>query len=159
VREVIETKLPGVGLRHEFTTSSGQRLGVLALRGGRREVVAYDQEDEDVSSTLLDLDADDAQTLAELLGGVHIAEALVALQRVEGIAIDWFTVPAGSPAVGTTIGDGRYRTRTGASVVAVVRAGSTIPAPGADFAFAAADTAVAVGTPEGVARLRDLLAA
>jgi TrkA domain protein len=157
VREVTETKLPGVGLRHEFTTSSGRRVGVLALRGGRREIVAYDRADADASSTLLALDAEDAQTLAELLGGAHIAEALVALRHVEGIVLDWFTVPAGSSAVGATIGEGQYRTRTGASIVAVVRAGSTVPAPGSEFALAADDTAVVVGTADGVARLRDLL--
>jgi TrkA domain protein len=157
VREVIETQLPGVGLRHEFTTAKGQRLGVLSLRDGRREIVLYDGEDPDASSTLLDLDAEDAQTLAELLGAVHIAEALVALQRVQGIALDWFTVPADSQAIGRTIGEGQYRSRTGASIVAVVRAGRTIPAPGPEFAFEPDDAAVTVGTAEGVARLRELL--
>jgi TrkA domain protein len=156
VRDVIETRLPGVGLRHEFTTSKGQRLGVLSVRGGRREVVVYDQPDADACSTLLDLDADDAQTLAELLGAAHIAEELVALQRIQGIALGWFTVPPGSAAIGTTIGEGRYRSRTGASIVAVVRAGASIPAPGPEFAFAADDAGIAVGTPEGVARLREL---
>jgi TrkA domain protein len=157
VHEVTETQLPGVGLRHEFTTSTGQRLGVLSRRGGQRELFVYDRQDPDECSTLLDLDADDAQTLAELLGAVHIAEALVALGRVEGIAVDWFTIPASSSAIGTAIGEGQYRTRTGASIVAVVREGTTVPAPGPEFAFGAGDVAVAVGTPEGVAHLRELL--
>ncbi len=157
MREVTETQLPGVGLRHEFTTSRGQRVAVVSLRGGRREIVLYDRDDEDACSTLLDLDDDDAQTLAELLGAVHIAEALVALQRVQGIAIDWFTLPARSPAIGRTIGEGQYRTRTGASIVAVVREGATVPAPGPEFALEPEDTAVAVGTPEGITRLRALL--
>jgi TrkA domain protein len=157
MHEVTETKLPGVGVRHEFTTSKGQRIGVLSLRGGRRELVAYNRDDEDACSTLLQLDADDAQTLAELLGAIHIAEALVALQRVQGIALDWFSLPAGSAVVGTTIGEGQYRTRTGASIVAVVRRGTTIPAPGPDFTFEADDSPVAVGTPDGLARLRQLL--
>jgi TrkA domain protein len=157
VHEVTETQLPGVGLRHEFTTSKGQRVAVVSLRGGRREIAVYDREDADASSTLLDLGPDDAQTLAELLGAVHIAEALVALQRVQGIALDWFSLPPRSPAIGRTIGEGQYRTRTGASIVAVVRGGTTIPAPGADFAFETDDAAVAVGTPEGITRLRALL--
>lgn len=157
MHEVTETKLPGVGVRHEFTTAKGQRIGVLSLRGGRRELVAYDRDDADACSSLLQLDADDAQTLAELLGAIHIAEALVALQRVQGIALDWFTLPDDSPVVGTTIGQGQYRTRTGASIVAVVRRGATIPAPGPEFTFEADDSAVAVGTPDGLARLRQLL--
>lgn len=148
---------PGVGVRHEFTTSSGERVGVVSHRGGRREIVVYEPRDRDASSTLLHLDADDAYTLAELLGAAHIAEALVVLQRVQGIALDWFTVPPTSPAIGATIGRGQYRTRTGASVVAVVRGQETIPAPGPDFAFEPYDAAVTVGTPEGLVRLRELL--
>lgn len=155
--EVTETRLPGVGVRHEFTTSSGERVGVVSSRGGQREIVVYNRDDPDACSSMLRLDADDTQTLAELLGAVHIAEALVALQRVHGIALDWFTIPVGSPAVGRTIGDGRYRTQTGASIVAVVRGDTSVPAPGPDFAFEPEDSAVAVGTPEGLARLRELL--
>ena len=34
--EVRETLLPGVGVRHEFTTASGERVAVLTHRGGRR---------------------------------------------------------------------------------------------------------------------------
>ena len=157
MRDVTVIQLPGVGVRHEFTTSRGERVGVVSHRGGRREIVTYDRDDPDSCSALLHLDPDDAQTLAELLGAVHIAEALVALQRVEGIALDWFRIPPRSAATGTTIGDGQYRTRTGASIVAVVRAETTFPAPGPEFAFAPNDAVVAVGTPEGLAQLRDLL--
>ncbi|MBA3266723.1 MAG: hypothetical protein H0T70_00495 [Acidimicrobiia bacterium] len=73
--------------------------------------------------------------------------------------LDWLTVAHKSPAAGATIGAGQYRSRTGASIVAVIRDRKTIPAPGPDFVFAAGDVAVAVGTPEGLAQLRDLLRA
>ena len=155
--EVTEVSLPGVGVRHEFTASSGERVAVVSHRGGWRDIVVYGREDPDACSTVLRLDADDTQTLAELLGAVHVAEALVALQRVQGLALDWFTVPPGSAAVGRTIGEGAYRTRTGASIVAVVRRDSTVPAPGADFVFEPGDVAVAIGTTDALARLRELL--
>ena len=155
--EVTETALPGVGVRHEFTASSGKRIAVVSHRGGWQDIVVYGEDDPDACSTVLRLDADDAQTLAELLGAVHIAEALVALQRVQGLALDWFTVPEGSTAVGRTIGEGRYRTHTGASVVAVIRGSTTVPAPGPDFVFEAGDVAVAIGTTDSLARLRELL--
>ena len=32
--EVRETKLPGVGLRYEFENRDGERIAVIALRGG-----------------------------------------------------------------------------------------------------------------------------
>ena len=58
---------------------------------------------------------------------------------------------------GATIAEGALPTRTGSSVVAVVRGDQTIAAPGPDHRFAAGDVVVAVGTPEGLSQLRDLL--
>lgn len=96
--EVTETRLPGVGVRHEFTTAEGERVAVVSHRGGRREVAVYDRDDPDACTTLLHLTPDDTRTLAELLGATQVSEALAAVQqqRVEGLAIDWLTVPPGS---------------------------------------------------------------
>jgi len=41
--------------------------------------------------------------------------------------------------------------------VAVLRGGSSVPAPGPDFVLEAGDTVVAVATQEGVASLRSLI--
>lgn len=156
--EVRETLLPGVGVRHEFTTAAGDRVVVLTHRSGRRELALYDRADPDSCTTLLHLSADDTRTLNELLGGSQVSEALVAVQQqVEGIAIDWPTVEPGSRYAGATIADGGFRTQTGASIVAVVRGEETIPAPGPEVRLEAGDVAVAVGTPEGLSRLRALL--
>jgi TrkA domain protein len=156
--EVRETKLPGVGVRHEFTSGSGDDLGVLVHRDGRRELLVYDSDDTDACSSMVTLSPADARTLSELLGASQVTEVVAAVQQeIEGLAIEWVEVDADSPALATTIGDGRYRTRTGASVVAVIRTGSSIPAPGPDFSFEPGDVIVAVGTPEGVAELRRLI--
>ncbi len=156
--QVTETKLPGVGVRHEFSTSYGDRVGVLVHRNGRREMLIYDKADPDACRALLDLDPDDARTLAELLGASQVSEAVSAVQhQIEGLAIDWLVVPADSSVVGTTIGDGQFRTRTGCSIVAVVRGEVTIPAPGPELAFEVGDVAVSVGTQHGLDDLRDLL--
>jgi TrkA domain protein len=155
---VRETKLPGVGVRHEFTTSSGVVVGVLQYHDGRHDVLVYDRDDPDTCSTMVQLDDDDTRALAELLGASQLTEGVGAVQqRIEGLAIEWIALPPTSPAIDTTIGDGMYRTKTGASVVAVIRRGSSVPAPGPEFAFGADDTVVAVGTPDGLAALRTLL--
>ena len=156
--DVSETPLPGVGVRHDFTTADGERVAVLTHRSGRRELAVYDRDDPDACTSLLRLDADDSHTLADLLGGSHLSEAVAAVQqRIEGLAIDWVTVPEDSDVVGSTIADGAFRTRTGVSIVAVIRGSTTIPAPDADHRFEAGDVAVAVGTPEGLTQLRALL--
>lgn len=158
--EVTETVLPGVGVRHEFTTAAGERVGVLVLRNGRREVLLYDQADPDACSALLHLTTDDSRTLAELLGASQVSETVTAVQQqIEGLAIEWLEVDDGSAAVGTTIAEGAYRTRTGASIVAVLRGDTSIPAPGPEFTFEAGDVVVAVGTTAGLAQLRSLMRA
>ena len=48
-------------------------------------------------------------------------------------------------------------TRTGSSIVAVIRSDQSIPAPGPEFGLLAGDVIVAVGTVEGLATMRDLL--
>jgi len=157
--EVFETKLPGVGVRHDFTTEDGDRVGVIVHRTGRREVVVYDGDDPDACSTMLDLTSTDTRVLGELLGASQVTEAVGAVQQeIAGLAIEWIQLPDDSKAVGATIEDGQYRTRTGASIVAVVRGDATTPAPTPDFRFAAADTVVAVGTTEGLELLRGLMA-
>lgn len=155
--DVTEIRLPGVGVRHEYTTAEGERVGVVAHRNGRHEIVVYDRRDPDKCTAILHLSADDTRTMAEILGAPHLSEALSSIQRVEGLAIDWITVPSRSRSVGSTIGEGQFRSRTGASIVAVVRGNVPLPSPGPDHRFEAGDVAVSVGTPEGLARLRELL--
>jgi TrkA domain protein len=156
--EVRETKLPGVGVRHEFTTETGKDIGVLVYRDGRREILVYDDDDPDACSSLITLSADDTRTVSELLGASQVTEAVSAVQQeIEGLAIEWIDVHSTSPAAGATIGDGMYRTRTGSSIVAVIRADQSIPAPGPEFGLLAGDVIVAVGTVEGLATMRELI--
>ena len=156
--EVRETLLPGVGVRHEFTNERGVRVAVLTHRGGRREIAVYDRDDPDACSTVLHLSTGDARTLTEVLGASQVTEAVSAVQQqIEGLSIEWLTVTAGSPSVDATIAEGAFRTRTGASIVALVRGDDTIPAPPPDTRLLAGDVAVAVGTPNGLAQLRSLL--
>ncbi|MBW3536761.1 MAG: cation:proton antiporter regulatory subunit [Actinobacteria bacterium] len=158
--DVTETQLPGVGVRHEFETSAGERVAILAHRGGRREVLVYDASDPDRCTTVLHLSSDDTRTLAEMLGASQVSQALSAVeQQVEGLAIDWVTVAQGSRMAGETIGSSNLRAHTGASIVALVRDKETIAAPGPEHELVPGDVAVAVGTPDGLQEFRDLLSA
>jgi len=93
-----------------------------------------------------------------MLGASQVTEVVsVVQQRIEGLAIEWIELADDAAISGTTIGDGQYRTKTGASVVAVVRMDESIPAPGPDFELHHGDVVVAVGTNDGLTKLRDLL--
>jgi TrkA domain protein len=156
--EINETPLPGVGLRYDFTTRSGRQIGVISHRSGRRDLVVYDRDDPDTCQEVLRLSEEEAEGLAETLGGFRIAGSLAALQQqVEGVGIDWLEIGAGSSFDRRTIADTQARTRTGVSIVAVLREGSTIPSPRPDFAFQAGDNVVVVGTPAGIRALTELL--
>lgn len=155
---VRETKLPGVGVRHDFTTDEGDDVGVIVHHDGRREILSYDGADPDACTSFVNLSEHDTQTLAEILGVSHVTETVSEIrQDIDGLHIEWIDLPARSEWVGTSIGDGQFRTKTGASIVAVMRDNVPVPAPGPEFVLAAGDLAVAVGTPEGLATLRTLL--
>jgi TrkA domain protein len=152
--KITEVTLPGVGVRHELVASSGQRLAVISYRTGRRELAIYQRGDPDACTTVIELDAEDTAALAGLLGAPQVSASISAMQRIEGLAIDWLSVGEGAA---TSIGAGGFRTRTGASIVAVLRGDETIAAPGPDLTLAAGDVVVAVGTPDGLAQLGSLL--
>ena len=156
--DVQETPLPGIGLRHEFTTEAGRRVGLVSHRSGRRDVLLYDERDPDSAREAVALTADEAEVLAALLGAARIARDLSALpEQVEGLVVEWLRLPDSSPYAGRTLGDTRARTRTGASVVALVRDGAVEPSPGPEHDLRRGDTLVVVGTPDGVKAVSELL--
>jgi TrkA domain protein len=156
--DVNETALPGVGLRYDFTTRAGRQVGVISHRSGRRDLLIYDRDDPDTCQEVVQLSAEEADTLAEMLGAARIAGHLAQLQqRIEGLAIDWLEIRPGSPYAGRPLGDTQARSRTGTSIVALLRGEQPIPAPSPDVPLQAGDTAVVVGTPTGIAALAVLL--
>ncbi|HEX6229921.1 MAG TPA: cation:proton antiporter regulatory subunit [Solirubrobacterales bacterium] len=149
--DVDETRLPGVGIRHDFLTEEGRRIGVISHFTGRRSLLLYDSHDPDSCRDTVELSEDDLRTLADLLGASHVTEHLANLrQNLKGLAIDWLPVEGDSPFAGRPLGATELRTRTGVSIVALIRGEETIPSPTPDTTIEAGDTAVVVGTPEGI---------
>jgi TrkA domain protein len=176
VPEIHETALPGVGVRYELTTTTGARLGVVAHRHGRRDLLVYDRADPDAARESVALTAAESAALAALLAA-SVACGPDAASRPAGaaagnpgapgptraghpigrFAVDWVPVPPGSPYVGRSIATAGVRSITGVSIVAVLRDDAAFPAPGPDFCLQAGDTALVVGTPDGVEALVELL--
>jgi len=152
-----ETKLPGVGVRFDFVTQHGERVGVVHHRGGRREIFVCPPDDPDTAWLVLDLNDEDVHTLADVLGVSPVIEEISQLQQVEGLAMDWLPIEPKSAYAGKTIGDARIRTRSGVSVVAVIRGDDPFPAPGPEFRFEAEDIAVVVGTAQGIEDVKIIL--
>jgi monovalent cation:H+ antiporter-2, CPA2 family len=88
-------------------------------------------------------------------------------QASQAIEVEWVRLPevqvpgkketeghAGRDLLGHTIGSLGVRSKTGASILAVVRGDEVIPNPGADLAFEAGDAVGVLGTPEQRAAFR-----
>jgi TrkA domain protein len=155
---VNQTPLPGVGMRYDFQTRAGDRVGVIVHHSGHYDFLVYDKRDPDRCVSVLPLETEDAHTLTELLGGSQVAESLQKMQQsLRGLIIDWVPVQEEWSCVGRTIREIGVRAQTGVSIVAVIRDGETIPSPDAEFRLYAGDTAVVVGTQEGIRKTFDLL--
>ncbi|GAA1436453.1 cation:proton antiporter regulatory subunit [Microlunatus lacustris] len=153
-----EVLLPGVGLRYEFTNHEGDRLGVVVRRSGDFEIVVYGADDPDASRPVVRLNSDEADALAEILGAPRMAERFADLTReVPGLSAGQVEVRAGSPFAGRPLGATRARTRTGASVVAIVRGDEVLASPSPDQVLAAGDVLVVIGTHDGIAGVEQIV--
>lgn len=156
--DVVETLLPGVGIRYDLATRSGARIGLVVHRDGEVDVAVYDARDPDRAHSALHLEADEAGVIAEVLGAPRITQRFADLSKeVPGLQSARLTVDARSPYVGQTLGDTRARTRTGCSVVAVVRGSDVVPSPTPQEPLGAGDVLVAVGSGDGLDELARLL--
>ena len=157
--EVNETRLPGLGVRHDFECKGGDRLGVVSHHSGRRDVIIYDHADPDRVESSVNMSPGEAGVLVDLLGGATVIERFDDLrQHIAGLAIDWLPIGPNSRYAGRILGETALRTRTGVSIVAIVRGDTAIPAPGPEDDLEAGDTVVVVGTAEGIDQAAELLA-
>ena len=65
--EVEQTPLPGVGVRYDFATAAGRRLGVVVHRDGPVELVVYAEDDPDLVAESVALQPQERAGLVELL--------------------------------------------------------------------------------------------
>jgi len=156
--DVKEVLLPGVGLRYEFDNRDGDRVGVIARRTGDFEIVLYERDDPDQARPVFRLTEDEAETLAQILGAPRIAERFADLTReVPGLEAGQVEIRPESPFVDLPLGDTRARTRTGASIVAIVRGDEVLASPGPSETLRRGDVLVVIGTEDGIAGVKQIV--
>jgi TrkA domain protein len=153
---VEEVELPGIGMRYDLMTHKGRRVGVLKHRSGRRDLLVFSREDPDACSETVRMTDEESAVLGELLGVPRIVDTLTGIP-VEGLLSEQIPIEPDSPYANRTLGETQARTRTGASIVAVIRGQETIISPTPDFRFQAGDVVVVVGTREGVRGVSTIL--
>ncbi|MEO6504586.1 MAG: cation:proton antiporter regulatory subunit [Terrimesophilobacter sp.] len=156
---VEKTDLPGIGVRHDLVTARGRRIGVITYRDGQRELSIFDIEDPDACATSIPMTDGEAATLADILGASVMLSKLTELtDEAAGLFTEHLLIPTDSTYAGRPLGDTKARTRTGASIVAVVRDKQVIASPTPNELLEAGDSLVAVGTRRGLDSLAELIA-
>ncbi len=149
-----ETLLPGVGVRYELRTRAGDVLALVVQRTGGAEIAVYDRSDPDRARSVIRLDPEEVDAVADVLGAPRLTQRFADLSReVPGLESGRFPIRAGSPFVGRPLGDTRARTLTGCSVVAIVRDAEVVPSPGPTDVLRAGDVLVAIGSERGLQEL------
>ncbi|OMC50115.1 cation:proton antiporter regulatory subunit [Mycobacterium sp. IS-1264] len=156
--DVKEVLLPGVGLRYEFVSHTGDRIGIVARRGGDFDVVVYGPDDPDQARPVFRLTDEEAEAVAQILGAPRIAERFTELTReVPGLEAGQVHIRPGGTFVDRPLGETRARTRTGASIVAIVRDDDVLASPGPAETLRAGDVLIVIGTEEGIAGVEQIV--
>ncbi|MCG7382333.1 MULTISPECIES: hypothetical protein [unclassified Paenibacillus] len=64
-----ECPLPGIGVKYQFDTKSGNQLVIIKHEDGRRELFSVDPSDQEELTLIAELEDDECVTLSGLIGG------------------------------------------------------------------------------------------
>jgi TrkA domain protein len=134
----------------------GQHLSVIAHRDGSRSLNVYRRDDPDACVVSLQFTGEEAAVLADALTPGQRDSRLVDGTDL-GLVAERIPLAATSRWNGRLLGETQMRTRTGSSIVAVLRGANAIPSPGPDFRLAGGDTLIVIGTREGADSARVIL--
>jgi TrkA domain protein len=132
-----------------MTTRERRCLSVVAQRDGSRTITAYCQDDPDAAEMSVHLTPGESQALVDALAPDHRSPSLLSGGDL-GLVAERIELSATALWNGRLLGDTKIRTRTGASIVAVMRRAEAIPSPTPAFRLAGGDILIVIGTREGV---------
>jgi TrkA domain protein len=155
---VERTDLAGIGFRDDVITQDGARIGVLTYREGGREVAIFAEDDPDAIAARVTVTAAEADALSELLGQAKTLDFLNGVGGgVAGVYTEHLTLAADSRYIDHELGLTKARTKTGVSIVAIVRGTDVVPSPEPSEVLLSDDILVAVGTRKGLDALAVIL--
>jgi TrkA domain protein len=158
--ELIETRLPGIGVKYGFRMSEGGRLAIVLHNDGTREIYFFRHEQDDEPSAVIRLDDDEARQLGAVIGGAYERPKIVEdLEMALGeLTIEWVPVPDDSPLIGKTLAECGFRAKTGITVIAMLREPEPVAGAQPSDIVQQGDTLVTVGKLGQYAKFRKLLA-
>lgn len=156
--KIHETKLPGVGVQHDFETEEGPRVGVITHHTGRRDFLLFAKNDPDRCSSATTFTEQESQLLGELLGASQVVQTIGNIQQtiIGGLALDWIVVHQDWSCVSATLSSLKIA-EAGVQVVAIIRNESTIPDPSPNTILQSDDVILVVGKPDKIRVVSDTL--
>jgi TrkA domain protein len=155
--QVRETDLIGIGKKYHLKTIEKEEAVIIIHDDGRRELYSYDPDDGQ-SDCVLTLSDEESRQVAGIIGGMSYKPKALETVEVEldDLVIEWYKVPAKSPAAGQSIGGLEIRKQTGAAVIAALVGGGTEINPGPDYVIADGATLVVAGKRSHIRKFKDL---
>lgn len=154
--QVRESDLIGIGKKYHLTTDEEDAV-IIIHDDGRRELYSYDVDAGD-STCVLTLNDEESRQVAGIIGGMSYKPKALETVEVEldDLVIEWYKVPATSPAANKTIGELQVRKETGAAIIAALKDEKTEINPGPDYAITPGDTLVVAGKRSHIKMLKQL---
>lgn len=154
--EVRESTLPGIGKKYVLPLQASGNLAIIVKPDGERQLYHF-LRNEDRPCDVVKLEPREAQQVANLLGKPLVSAPEKLEMALGALELEWLELPERAPVVGKTLAEIRLRSKTGASLVAIMRGESAIPNPSIDTPFAAGDTLVLIGSPAQTEAARALI--
>ncbi len=139
-----EAELPGVGTKHSLELAGGDELVAVEHRAGHWELAHVEANGH--TTSLIQLQAREAAELGRVLSRSEVRQEDPRKRLLlEEFGLEWLKLAEDSPLVGATLQSSQIRERTGASVIAVLRAEGSILSPPPDLRIEPDDTLVVMG--------------
>ncbi|MBI1864700.1 MAG: cation:proton antiporter regulatory subunit [Nitrospirae bacterium] len=153
-----EAELPGVGRKFWIHTDAGEKVTIIRHSAGKREVYRF-QKGEEFPSSVIELSEEEAREVGAVLSGEFRLRTVERMDViVKEMSLEWVKVEPGSSADGRTIRELAIRTKTGISILAILREDLCVPGPESSEVLKGDDVLLVIGRPEHHKRFRKVLA-
>lgn len=150
--------LPGIGKKLSFITAEENMVVLIIHHSGKRELYFFEDAEADEADFSINLTAGETREMgAQLLGATYQPIDIDTMKTFKKqLVMEWVELKPQSPITGKTLGEAKIRTRTGVTIVAIVRGEEVIVSPEIDEVLLAGDTLMGAGKSEQMGQFESL---
>lgn len=152
----VSRDMPGIGTKYELDTEGGDRISMVYMEDGEVQLYVNSRDGESGSA---ELTPPEARRVGNVLTGAILEteeeELCMVFSSFADMKVKMHTFRLGERTAGKCIADLNIRKKTGITVVAVSRQGTSIPNPSASFRFERNDSVLVIGDSEQMKRFKE----